>query len=58
VVLDGCFTKVDDGVCFHEATHRSADDAGTLAPILQRRILRLFQRRGLLDDHAVADILT
>jgi len=31
--------------------HFSADDARSLTPILQRRILRLFQRRGLLEAH-------
>jgi hypothetical protein len=58
VVLDGVFTETDGGVRFHEATHFSADDAGTLAPVLQRRTLRLFQRRGLLDEHTVDDMLT
>jgi hypothetical protein len=58
VVLDGIFTETDSGVRFHEATHFSADDAGALAPVLQRRILRLFQRRGLLDEHTVDDMLT
>jgi hypothetical protein len=45
-------------VRFHEATHFSADHIAALAPILQRRILRLFQRRGLLDEHTVDDMLT
>jgi hypothetical protein len=58
VVLDGVFTETDGGVRFQEATHFSPDDAGTLAPVLQRRILRLFQRRGLLDEHTVDDMLT
>jgi hypothetical protein len=58
VVLDGVFTEADGEVRFHEATHLSADDARALAPVLQRRILRLFQRRGLLDEHTVDDMLT
>jgi hypothetical protein len=58
VVLDGVFIELNDGVRFHEATHLSADDAAALAPVLQRRILRLFQRRGLLDEHTVDDMLT
>ena len=58
VVLDGVFTEVDDGVRFHEATHFSADDARSLTPILQRRILRLFRRCGLLEAHTVDDMLT
>jgi hypothetical protein len=43
---------------FDEATRFSADDAGTLTPVLQRRVLRLFQRRALLDEHSVEDMLT
>jgi hypothetical protein len=59
VVLDGVFTKTVDGeVRFDEATHFSADDASALTPVLQRRILRLFQRRGLLEPHTVDDMLT
>jgi hypothetical protein len=59
VVLDGVFTEIADGdVRFHESTHFSADDAAALAPLLQRRILRLFQRRGLLDTHTTDDMLT
>ena len=58
VVLDGVFTETSDGVRFHEATHLSANDAQALAPLLQRRILRLFQRRGLLDAHTTDDMLT
>jgi hypothetical protein len=58
VVLDGVFTEVDGEVRFHEATHFSADDAETFASVLRRRILHLFQRRGLLDEHTVDDMLT
>jgi hypothetical protein len=59
VVLDGVFTEIADGdVRFHEATHFSADHTAALAPLLQRRILRLFQRRGLLDTHTTDDMLT
>lgn len=57
-VLDGLFTEEADGsVTFHEATHLSQDDAKRLQRTLQRRVLALFQRRGLLDDHTVADML-
>lgn len=45
-------------VTFHEATHFSTDDAQRLQRTLQRRVLRLFLRRGLLDDPTVADMLT
>jgi hypothetical protein len=42
------FAEGDDGsVTFHEATHLTADD-----------VLRLFQRRGLLDKHTAEDMLT
>ena len=58
VILDGVFTGTDGEVRFHEATHFSADDARALTPILQRRVLRLFQRRGLLEEHTVRDMLT
>ena len=59
VVLDGLFSEEPDGsVTFHEATHLSADDALRLQRTLQRRMLRLFQSRGLLDDPTVADMLT
>jgi hypothetical protein len=43
---------------FDEATRFLADDTGTLAPVIQRRILRLFQRRALPVDHSAADMLT
>jgi hypothetical protein len=59
VVLDGVFSEGDDGsVTFHEATHLSADDVLRLERTLQRRVLRLFQRRDLLDEHTVEDMLT
>jgi hypothetical protein len=50
VVLDGAFSEGDDGnVTFHEATHLVADDA--------HRLQRTLQRRGLLDEHTVEDML-
>ncbi len=59
VVLDGVFTETVDGeVRFDEATAFFAADATTLTPVLQRRILRLFQRRGLIEEHTVNDMLT
>jgi hypothetical protein len=59
VVLDGVFSEGDDGsVTFHEATHLTADDGLRLERTLQRRVLRLFRRRGLLDEHTVEDMLT
>ncbi|MEX0891400.1 MAG: transposase, partial [Gemmatimonadota bacterium] len=59
VVLDGLFSQEPDGtVRFHEATHLTGDDAHHLQSLLQRRILRLFQRRGLLDPATVDNMLT
>jgi Putative transposase len=57
-VLDGLFSDSDGTVTFHEATHLTADDVLRLQRTLQRRVLRLFQRRGLLDEPTVADMLT
>jgi hypothetical protein len=45
-------------VTFHEATHLTADDVLRLERTLQRRVLRLFQRRGLLDEGTVENMLT
>jgi hypothetical protein len=59
VVLDGVFSEGDDGrITFHEATHLTADDVLRLERTLQRRVLRLFQRCGLLTEHTVEDMLT
>jgi hypothetical protein len=59
VVLDGVFSEGDDGsVTFHEATHLDADDVLRLERTLKRRVLRLFQRRGLLTEATVEDMLT
>jgi hypothetical protein len=59
VILDGVFSEGDDGsVTFHNATPLSADDVLRLERTLQRRVLRLFQRRGLLDEGTVENMLT
>jgi hypothetical protein len=59
VVLNGVFSEGDDGsLTFHEATHLSADDVLRLERTLQRRILRLFQRRGILAEDTVEVMLT
>jgi hypothetical protein len=51
--------NADNGsVTFHEATHLTADDVLRLERTLQRRVLRLFQRRGRLDEYTVEDMLT
>src|SRR5690606_9659987 len=59
IVLDGLFAERPDGsVAFHEATHSPIHDTRQLERTLQRRVLGLFLRRGLLDDDTVADMLT
>jgi hypothetical protein len=59
VVLDGVFSEGDDGsVTFHEATHLTADDVLRLERTLQRRVLRLFLRHGLLTGDTVENRLT
>jgi hypothetical protein len=59
VLLDGVFSEGADGsVTFHEAAHLSAGDVRHLERTLQRRVLRLFLRRGRLDEHTVEDMLT
>jgi hypothetical protein len=59
VVLDGVFSEGDDGsVTFQEATHLTTDDVPRLERTLQRRVLRLFQRRGLLTEATVENMLT
>ena len=59
IALDGLFAeRPDRSVAFHEATHFSIDDTRRLERTLQRRVLRLFLRHGLLDDYTIADMLT
>jgi hypothetical protein len=59
VILDGVFSEGGDGsVTFHEATHLSASDVLRLERTLQRRVLRLFRRRGLLTGDTVENMLT
>ncbi|MEX2608830.1 MAG: transposase, partial [Gemmatimonadota bacterium] len=59
VVLDGLFSEEPAGtVRFHEATHLTSDDAHHLQRLRQRRILRLFQRRGMLEPATVENMLT
>jgi hypothetical protein len=59
-VTDGLFAR-DRGdpegpLRFHPARHLDAERARGLTPILQRRILRLYVRRGLLSEADAADM--
>ncbi len=59
VVLDSLFSQGDDGALrFHEATGLGSEDVERLAHTIQRRVLRHFVRRGLLDDGVAIDMLT
>jgi hypothetical protein len=49
---------IETGLQGAEPTHLSADDVQRLERTLQRRVLRLFQCRGLLEEHTVEDMLT
>src|SRR5690606_18819866 len=59
LAIDGVFSEGASGdVRFHEATGLSPDNAQRLARTMQRRVLRAFRRRGLLDDATADDMLT
>ena len=61
VVLDGVFSVLseagDHEVSFHEERERSPTHIQQLEATVQRRVLRQFARRGLLDEAATDDIL-
>jgi hypothetical protein len=51
VILDGAFAQASDGeVRFHEATRLQPHHWLNLQRVVQRRVLRYFRRRDLLDD--------
>lgn len=57
--LDGLFTEPDDGsLQLHEAVHLTGEDARPVERTVQRRVLRHFVRRGLLEDYVAHDMLT
>jgi hypothetical protein len=59
VVLDGLFSEDAGGaVQFHRASDPGSRDLQRLQQTLRRRTLRLFLRRGLLDEPAVENMLT
>jgi hypothetical protein len=54
-IIDGVFSQRDDGaLCFHEATALDEADVVTVQAKVRRRVLRLFERRGLLSPETVA----
>jgi Putative transposase/Transposase zinc-binding domain len=61
VVLDGVFSRSgagDPDARFHEASDLSPAHVQHLEATVQHRVLRLFARRGLLDDADTDDMLT
>lgn len=62
VVTDGLFAREHGGeggpLRFHPAVGLDAERARALTPIVQRRILRLYVRRGLLTESDAAGMLT
>jgi hypothetical protein len=59
VILDGLFAEDDDGsIRFHPASDLGSRDIQRLQQTLRRRTLRLFLRRGLLDETTVDNMLT
>ena len=59
IVLDGVFSEAEDGdVRFHEASDLEPRHWEALQRTVQRRVLRYFCRRGLLDEHTTADMLS
>ena len=51
VVLDGVFARDADGeVRFHEAALLQSEHWHELQHVVQRRVLRYFNRHGLLDE--------
>jgi hypothetical protein len=60
LALDGAFGEegTDGEVRFHEATLLTPEHWRELERTVQRRVLRAFKRRGLLEEDAAADMLT
>ncbi len=56
-VIDGLFSQDEDGnLCFHPATELDEDDVAAVQGVVRQRVLRLFERRGVLGSEAVADM--
>jgi len=59
VVLDGVFSRGKDGEAFFHATTLLRPEHWTrLQGVLQRRVLRYFRTRGLLDEFDALDMLS
>jgi hypothetical protein len=62
LAVDGVFSEAGEGtsrtLVYHEATLLTPDDWLELSRVVQRRVLRAFRRRGLLEEDAAADMLT
>lgn len=59
LVLDGAFSEGEDGgVRIHEASELIPEHWHRLQYTLQRRVLRCFRRRDLLDESTTGDLLT
>jgi hypothetical protein len=59
LVVDGVFSEQPEGgVRFHEATRLTPEHWGEVERAVQRRVLRSFHRRGLLEEHTATDMLT
>jgi hypothetical protein len=56
-VTDGLFARSRDGLTFHPARRLDAETARNLTPLVQRRVLRLYVRRGLLTRSDADDML-
>ena len=58
-VIDGVFCEDPEGsVQFYEATHLTASDWDRLQQTVRHRVLRYFDRHGLLERHVTDDMLT
>jgi len=58
LATDGVFSEASTGeIRFHEATLLTSEHWEKLEKTTQRRVLRAFRRRGLLEEGAAADML-
>ncbi|MEO5726706.1 MAG: transposase zinc-binding domain-containing protein [Byssovorax sp.] len=55
IAVDGVFTKVDDGVRFHETKPPSQDDVALVARRVRNRFVRWLRRHGHIDERAAEE---
>jgi hypothetical protein len=55
-VIDGVFAEHEGALCFYEATKLDANDIVAVESAVARRVLRLYQRQGLLSPEAAAEM--